>query len=189
MGTYNNQWMALDVNSKELVITEQIPGLIKTLNVTNILHSQGYWASYNIPYDQEIYNISGYELQNLGNEFSYQKCPRANIFRNRSKVSSVEDLKNLMQYNDWQNDPLSLGSPVNAIASRFDLLPANSSFPMGGIDSKVQNKEMLLNRSVSVINGPTHQTQSPFVWTSEFDYIRHEGLPRTFDYNYTTLFF
>ena len=37
---------------KELVITEQIPGLIKTHNVTNILHSQGYWASYNIPYDQ-----------------------------------------------------------------------------------------------------------------------------------------
>ena len=44
-----------------------------------------------------------------------------------------------MQYNKWQSDPLSLGSPGNAIASRFDLLPASLGIasPFGATDAKV----------------------------------------------------
>jgi len=57
-GTYNNEWMIVDYNlfepGKELVnntlwVLEQLPGEVHSEDVTNVLKSQGYWASYNIP--------------------------------------------------------------------------------------------------------------------------------------------
>ena len=57
-GTYNNEWMIVDYNlfepGKELVantlwVLEQLPGEVHSEDVTDVLKSQGYWASYNIP--------------------------------------------------------------------------------------------------------------------------------------------
>jgi hypothetical protein len=46
--------------------------------------------------------------------------------------------KALLQYNDYLHDPLSQGSPANAVSSRYDL---RSEKPMafGGIDTKARN--------------------------------------------------
>lgn len=33
----------------------------------------------------------------------------------------MESMKYLMRYNDYKNDPYSLGNPMNAICSRADL--------------------------------------------------------------------
>lgn len=83
--------------------------------MTPVLRSQGYWPSYNIPYFAAIYNQSGYAaMANQSDQYVYNASARANIFRrDHSKVKTIEDMKALMQYNDWQNDPLSLGSPAN----------------------------------------------------------------------------
>ena len=57
-GTYNNEWMIVDYKlfepGKELVdntlwVLEQLPGEIHSEDMTDVLKSQGYWASYNIP--------------------------------------------------------------------------------------------------------------------------------------------
>ena len=57
-GTYNNEWMIVDYKlfepGKELVdntlwVLEQLPGEIHSQDMTDVLKSQGYWASYNIP--------------------------------------------------------------------------------------------------------------------------------------------
>ena len=47
----------------------------------------------------------------------------------------MESMKYLMRYNDYKNDPYSLGNPINAICSRGDLeeVPEN----LGCIDTKV----------------------------------------------------
>jgi hypothetical protein len=49
----------------------------------HVLASQGYWPSYNVPYFEWIYNISGWTemLEKYGDNYSYAKCPRATIFR------------------------------------------------------------------------------------------------------------
>lgn len=53
---------------------------------------------------------------------SYEHCVRANIFRrDQTNVTSIESMKRMMRYNNYQVDPLSLGNPGYAIASRFDL--------------------------------------------------------------------
>ena len=43
----------------------------------------GYWASYNIPFYEYVYDVSGYPelVKKFGPDFSYQLCPRAKIFR------------------------------------------------------------------------------------------------------------
>lgn len=43
----------------------------------------------------------------------------------------------MMQYNDWQHDPLQLGSAGNGIMSRWDLVTGSDGAAFGGIDSKV----------------------------------------------------
>ena len=49
---------------------------------TSILRT-GYWASYNVPFYEYIYDVSGYPelVKKYGPDFSYQLCPRAKIFR------------------------------------------------------------------------------------------------------------
>jgi hypothetical protein len=38
-----------------------------------------------------------------------------------SHLQTIEDVKNLIMYNNWQSDPLSFGFPQEAIAARTDL--------------------------------------------------------------------
>lgn len=61
-GTYNNQYMILDLNKVKLKqsiedntfwIAEQIPGLVASGDLTPILRA-GYFASYNKPYFEEV---------------------------------------------------------------------------------------------------------------------------------------
>ena len=120
-GTYNNQYMVLDMKKVELKkaiqdgalwVVEQIPGYtipsvyywscdllpylsiqyslyhtccyryMKSGDQTDILRA-GYWSSYNIPFYEDIYNMSGYftAFEAHGTDFSYSLCPRAEIFR------------------------------------------------------------------------------------------------------------
>ena len=68
---------------------------------TDILR-EGYWASYNIPFFEEVYNMSGYPAvaQKEGPDATYQLCPRAKIFRrDQSNVKDMESMQYIMRYN------------------------------------------------------------------------------------------
>ena len=62
----------------------------------------GYWPSYNIPFHPKIYMLSGYgEMwSEHGEDFSYDLCPRAKIFRrDQSDVKDLDSLKHIMRLN------------------------------------------------------------------------------------------
>lgn len=68
----------------------------------------------------DIYNLCGYPTDNP--KYSYSQCPRARIFAERApEVFTMEDAKELIRYNEYTTDPLSMNDPANAIASRYDL--------------------------------------------------------------------
>jgi len=194
-GTYNNQWMVTNYNvfssGKQiqpgtLWILEQIPGYTESADVTDIVLSQGYWPSYNIPYFPDIFNISGFEtyVQKYGNGFSYSECPRAQIFaRDQSNVNSMGHMKWIMRYNDWQNDPLSLGDPGNAISSRFDL-EVEGACTCGGIDSKVTSDTWIKKMKATGIDGPTYYEQPVFQWTAQFSSTPHYAQPNVFNFDW-----
>ena len=98
-------------------VLEEIPGLVESSDMTQTLIEElDYWPSYNVPYYTNISILSGFSqaCDKLGDgaDICYDSCSRANIFREReSSVTSQQDLNSLLEYNDWENDPLSQGNP------------------------------------------------------------------------------
>ncbi|KAL3184232.1 hypothetical protein MRX96_032344 [Rhipicephalus microplus] len=91
-GTYNNQWMIVDyklfkpgtaILNDTLWILEQMPGITRQRDVSDILRKQSYWPSYNVAYFDDIFVISGQTalVEKYGDYYSYDKTARANIFR------------------------------------------------------------------------------------------------------------
>lgn len=204
-GTYNNQWQVVDyklftpgqpLQPNTLWILEQVPGFIKADDQTPFLKTNGYWPSYNIPYYAEIYNISGYPAfyQQYGNEFSWSECARAKIFaRDYHGVQTIDDMKRIMRYNQYQTDPLSLWDACRGISARCDLNTPWSNNTMNGmnafgaIDSKITNNILIKDLTAWVISGPTWDSQPPFAWTNAWANVLHPGMPQVYDFEWILL--
>ncbi|XP_057687528.1 putative phospholipase B-like 2 isoform X1 [Corythoichthys intestinalis] len=205
-GTYNNQWMIVDYNNfapgktdimEDLfVVLEQIPGQIVSADKTQELLQKGYWASYNIPYYEEIFNASGCNelVEKFGSWFSLDENPRAQIFkRDQKAVTDVASMMRLMRYNNFKKDPLSRcqgcnppENGENAISARSDLNPANGTYPFGalrqrshgGTDMKMTSYGMFRQYEMLAISGPTWDQVPPFQWsTSPYKDLLHMGQP------------
>lgn len=180
-GTYNNQFMVLDlklidtqqkeISDGALYIIEQLPGYCGVEDVTNYLR-KGYWPSYNVPFLMKVRELSGVldmikERPDLYDSYDYSGCCRANIFRrDQNNVTDINSYRHLLRYNDFQNDPLSKGDASNVIAYRGDLNKSPTCF--GETDLKftsINDIKGNVNKKVYLINGPTHDQQEVFDWT------------------------
>lgn len=208
-GTYNNQYMVVDLNKFDpshqlvmpglLTVIEQIPGLVVFEDLTQTL-LEGYWPSMNIPYFPEIYKQSGYpdfddpelredeEYYDMLLWLSYTSSPRSNIFRrDQSKVDSLDAMKSIMRYNGFQSDPYSKGNPVFSICGRGDLSDPASREARGCYDSKVTSYSLALNYRAEVINGPTRGSDHslpPFSWHEIENPPLHSGQPDGFEFEF-----
>uniref|UniRef100_A0A8B9CMM5 Phospholipase B-like n=1 Tax=Anser brachyrhynchus TaxID=132585 RepID=A0A8B9CMM5_9AVES len=171
-------------------------GLVMVADKTEVLYQQGYWASYNVPYFEEIFNASGnLELvKKYGDWFTYDKNPRAQIFRrNHSLVHDVDSMVRLMRSNNYLQDPLSRcrgcdppQNAENAISARSDLNPSNGTYPFaalrqrchGGTDMKVTSFGMASTYGLVAASGPAWDDVPPFRWsTSPCNHLLHMGHP------------
>jgi len=204
-GTYNNQWIVLDyklytpgkdLQPGTLWIAEQLPGYILRADKTDTLKATTYWSSYNIPYFEFIYNISGYpeNYAKHGDSYSYENCSRSRIFRrDQSKVTDMDSMKHIMRYNEWQTDPLSLHDACKSISARCDLNPPwatatlNNYSAFGATDAKITDNIMITSLQTLAVNGPTWDSQPPFAWTREWSAVPHFGHPHVFAFNWETI--
>uniref|UniRef100_A0A8D2QR88 Phospholipase B-like n=1 Tax=Zosterops lateralis melanops TaxID=1220523 RepID=A0A8D2QR88_ZOSLA len=171
-------------------------GLVVVADKTELLYQQGYWASYNVPYFEEIFNASGnLELvKKYGDWFTYDKNPRAQIFRrNQTLVHDLDSMIRLMRSNNYLQDPLSRcrgcdppQNAENAISARSDLNPSNGTYPFpalrqrchGGIDMKVTSSGMVPTFGLVAVSGPAWDDVPPFRWsTSPCSSLLHMGHP------------
>ncbi|XP_009976043.1 PREDICTED: putative phospholipase B-like 2, partial [Tauraco erythrolophus] len=145
-GTYNNQWMVVDYNAFVPGRASPPQGLLTVLE--------------QIPYFEEIFNASGNPelVKKYGDWFTYDKNPRAQIFRrNQTLVHDLDSMVRLMRSNNYLRDPLSRcrgcdppQNAENAISARSDLNPPNGTYPFpalrqrchGGTDMKVTSSDM-----------------------------------------------
>uniref|UniRef100_A0A8C9R8V5 Phospholipase B-like n=1 Tax=Scleropages formosus TaxID=113540 RepID=A0A8C9R8V5_SCLFO len=210
-GTYNNQWMIVDykrfrpgkavVDEQLFTVLEQIPGLIVSRDKSKELFQKGYWASYNIPYYEEVFNASGCPelVKKYGDWFSFDMNPRAQIFRrNQSLVTDMESMIRLMRYNNFKEDPLSkckgcdpAYNGENAISARSDLNPANGTYPFGalrqrphgGTDMKVTSFALVKEFQMVAASGPTWDQVPAFRWsTSPYGKLLHMGHPDRWEF-------
>ena len=202
-GTYNNQFMVLDKNKVNLVnksiendafyIVEQLPGFAKSNNVTDFLKF-GYWSSYNVPFDKEIYKKSLIQEVIDSNpsaaaSIDYDNCARTKIFRReQSSAVNLEGFMTLMRYNKYLTDPYSDKNPSSSISARSDLRGSCS----GAYDSKVGVLSDFSNGKVKfhLIGGPTWSEEDgiePFSWSKAVsekcrNHV-HNLIPETFKYD------
>ena len=162
-----------------------------------MISKQGYWPSYNSPYFTDVFNMSGnFKLmKQYGDWFSYDRTPRANIFRRDApKVTDIESMIKLMRYNDFTQDPLSACeqcsppySAENAISARNDLNPKNGTYPFpalshrshGATDMKMTSAGLAKEFGMIVQGGPTFDPLPPFRWSEQDfkDDTPHVGHP------------
>ncbi|XP_041938702.1 phospholipase B-like 1 [Alosa sapidissima] len=196
-GTYNNQYMVVDLNrvtlgrkidDGALTVVEQIPGLVVSSDQTQALR-QGYWASYNVPFHRDIYNLSGYELMwsQLGEDYSYDLCPRAKIFRrDQGRVLSWASMKHIMRYNNYKKDPYAKGHPCKTICCRNDLR-IRRPHPTGCYDTKVTDYLHAQKFVAEAVSGPpTQGGLPPFSW-ERFNRTSHMGLPQMYNFSFVTM--
>ncbi|XP_043929904.1 phospholipase B-like 1 isoform X2 [Protopterus annectens] len=196
-GTYNNQYMILDLKKVELkkqirtgalYIVEQIPTLVRYSDQTAILQ-KGYWPSYNIPFDEVIYNMSSYPemVKYYGNKYSYELCPRAKIFRrDQGNVKDMESMKHIMRYNNYLKDIYAEKDPCNTICCREDL-KSFSPIPGGCYDSKVTDYFLASQFTAFAINGPTTEGNLPVFNWDQFKEVTHKGLPNSYNFSFVTM--
>ena len=203
-GTYNNQFMVLDKNKVNLVnksiendafyIVEQLPGFAKSNNVTDFLKF-GYWSSYNVPFDKEIYKKSLIQEVIDSNpsaaaSIDYDNCARTKIFRReQSSAVNLEGFMTLMRYNKYLTDPYSDKNPSSSISARSDLRGSCS----GAYDSEVGVLSDFSNGKVKfhLIGGPTWSEEDgiePFSWSKAVsekcrNHV-HNLIPETFKYDW-----
>ncbi|XP_071758129.1 phospholipase B-like 1 [Centroberyx gerrardi] len=196
-GTYNNQYMVVDrskvklshsIDDGALTVVEQIPGLVEYSDQTPVLR-RGYWPSYNIPFHRRIYMLSGYSemWKEYGDDFSYDLCPRAKIFRrDQAEVNDLDSLKHIMRFNDYKKDPYSKGDPCKSICCRNDLNAVHPS-PGGCYDTKVTDFHMAEEFRAEALNGPTTQDGlPPFSW-DKFNSTAHQGLPPYYNFTFVSM--
>ena len=202
-GTYNNQFMALDKNKVDLVnrtidydalyIVEQIPGFTKINNVTQFMKF-GYWSSFNVPFDKEIY--AKLEIQKIIDErpeaalsLDYDNCART-FRREQSSADNLEGFMTLMRFNKYISDPYSAQNPSLTIASRTDLIGSCH----GAYDGKIGELSEFSNNGtikVHIIAGPAWDDEErikPFSWSEAPDSCKsqeHNLLPEVMQFDWT----
>lgn len=204
-GTYNSQWVVVDgklvAKSEQraagadypegtLWVLEQIPTYVWRADMSSALSRQSYWPSYNIPYNQKVFDMSGYPAQAAKDpEYGYNTTSRAAIMaRNHTTTRNLEDVMALARYNDYQHDPLAQDNPVmGAVAARGDLQAGTSATPFGAIDSKAISAGELGatgNAILRFISGPTTAQQEPFSFTPKFSGVVRDGVPDRWDFDW-----
>ncbi|XP_074213346.1 phospholipase B-like 1 isoform X2 [Camelus bactrianus] len=196
-GTYNNQYMVLDLKKVNLnyglgkgtlYIVEQIPTYIEYSEQTDVLR-RGYWPSYNIPFHEKIYNWSGYPLlaKKLGLEYSYDLSSRAKIFRrDQGEVTDMASMKYIMRYNNYMKEPYSRGDPCNTICCRQDLSSRDPS-PGGCYDTKVADIYLASQSTAHAISGPTAEDGLPVFHWNRFNKTLHRGMPEVYNFDFITM--
>lgn len=207
-GTYNNQWMVIDyklfqpgtaIVNDTLWIIEQMPGIIRQRDVSDVLQKQSYWPSYNIAYFDDIFAISGQpaRVAKYGDYYSYDKAPRAKIFRRaHTDIWNPRTMTAVMRYNDYTHDPYSRCNctpPYNAayaIMARYDLLdpqgkydiPGMRRLPAGGIDTKFTTYEKFKKLQFVGVGAPTALPLPFFKWSESGFNVSHVGHPDVWDF-------
>lgn len=204
-GTYNNQWMILDMNKFQpgmrklapmtFMILEQLPGSCAVEDKSHHLDSKRYWGSYNVPGIPSVWKESGFGLPSLQPEweYSHSECPRAVLMRElNSTVIDVESFQKLIRFNKGPTDPNSHDLRAGfGISARFDLVPEDDeNYGLGGgIDGKMSSVAMARRMQFYAQNGPTHDNVDPFDWDNVTfpnpaakSAPKHEGMPHKWQF-------
>jgi hypothetical protein len=198
------------LQSDLLWLVEEMHDLTMAQDITAMLQQQSFFATLHVPYFPAIAAHGDYDIEAGKPEGWYFNRMSAPIHRQfvakNATIFGIEDMQNLMRYNAFKTDPLSLVpnclnttcspafSALLAIAGRGDVNPANASFgtpamtqhighrEFGAIDGVVSSyRRLTTNRKLvlSLVNGPVVTEAMPQFNFATFGGppIVHAGIP------------
>lgn len=129
------QWSVVDLtklgdNEADglLWVVEQIVGVIMASDKTDILRSDGYWASYGLPFHQEVRQVM-HLPEGKEELYSYANGERAQVFnRCRFNCTNKQEIFQLMRH--------AVKPSRDLLGARADLYE-NNPLPYGLIDTKI----------------------------------------------------
>ncbi len=156
-------------------LVEQIPVLDKAYfkDFSAELIKDGYVASYNAPYFDEVIELAGYKDYNKKDYFT---ANRNFLFKKHSdNIETVEDVKILIRFHDEENI-------CDTIAPRCDMVETR---PFGSVDAKITDSFMLKEMKSVIVYGPPHikGVSEPFDF-GKFPEFSHLGIPEYFDFDW-----
>ena len=192
-GTHNNQWLIIDFKVFEKLIVkkhhqlkenitgivylaEQLPILDKIFDrdMTDVLLSQTYVASFNAPYFNETFELTGRKAANMTDYFHDKRYILFQKFK--GNIRSVESMKPIIRY----HDPTEM---CDTIAPRCDI---SNNTPFGATDGKIIDyTRIIVDQKSTIITGPSHipGISAPFSF-KKFPGYPHEGIPESFDFKW-----
>ena len=200
-GTYNNDYFVTDVNkfkrkskpTKDLVtLIEQLPSETPyVFDVTKNLTDDGFIASFNVPFTEEVYHICQYDKVENTSEYyhPYKLHPRYLISaRELPTVSTFDEMKSFARFNNFKRDPYSEGNPMNTIASREDL---KGFIPSGAFNQKAVKASLGSTiMEYEFCGAPTNESEDTptFVWSKgPFANLPRVGLPDVLNFTWLTI--
>jgi len=213
-GTYSSQWLIADykkftpgqdLQPGTFVVLEQVPGVNHAEDMTSKLQKDGYWASFDRAYFDDVRDSTGDNKQEKHEEgeqaviYSKDNTPRAQIARRTAhSVSSLDTMRAEMTRNLGTSEPVdeaSLQIPRFAISARDDLRNAQDmnpdGSPEGGVDSKITDSCLFRSLTANAISSPSHSTLPAFEWTKNgaetWPGYPHEGLPDKADFDWVSV--
>ena len=200
-GTYNNDYFVTDVNkfkrkskpTKDLVtLIEQLPSETPyVFDVTKNLTDDGFIASFNVPFTEEVYHICQYDKVENTSEYyhPYKLHPRYLISaRELPTVSTFDEMKSFARFNNFKRDPYSEGNPMNTIASREDL---KGFIPSGAFNQKAVKASLgSTTMEYEFCGAPTNESEDTptFVWSKgPFANLPRVGLPDVLNFTWLTI--
>jgi len=219
-GTYSSQWLVVDYTrfspgsslpEGTFHVLEQAPGISHFEDMSAHLQREGYWASYDRAYFDDVRAATGDDAMEAklrkapeGSEaraeaalFSKSGTPRAQIVHQTARgVSSLESMRGEMTRNHGTEEPVqqaALRVPWFTISARSDLEDREhinrQGSPDGGVDSKVTSSCLFRTLTAQAISSPTHADMPPFRWASAsgeevWPGYPHDGLPNTANFDW-----
>ncbi|OHT12933.1 Laminin A family protein [Tritrichomonas foetus] len=143
-GSSGIEWVVIDTKKfiygegilpELLMVVDEIPGKIKSADATDYLKKKHYFASYDVPFDTEIFQSAGYSELSANNPdfYSYNESSRAKIIQELANTNlNSSAFREIMRYNSVISNMYDRGvSPRQDIVDHADFVRCS-----GGVDSK-----------------------------------------------------
>lgn len=205
-GTYNNQYLIIDSKVFEagkkptnnlLWIIEQLPTTNRSADITDVLVKDGYFASINTPWFEDLFNLAGFpeKIASWGDDGNYWDLKTSARWllaeRELPYINTFEKFQAFMRYNNYKRDIVQNGDPGQGISARYDLREGLGEHfvkkPFGGLDSKaLKLTEAKVRMFFHGIASPVTVENHTFSF-DDWPELKHDGLiAGPWNFNWTT---
>lgn len=172
------QWVTLEPRDGIVWLVEQLPGLIRTADVSEqFANTDVLWAIGEVHLDETNMVISEKENDDV--------TKSELVARLQSNITTSEHFRKMMRGYSHEEFTVENGDQARMLTNRGNLKRVD--LPFGIIDTKIVLADANGMKSFEVTSGPSMLgSTQPFQWSTTFPNISHVGQPDIFDFDSVT---